>query len=114
MEEVIFIDPKGNIIQHKEICSHVGLAKKLIDENEELKAIYIEEGSPRADFFLIVYAGYLSVSVDPIYGMNLTVNVERITDVQKEIVNNYLISGAKISLVDKETIDTILTGRHRK
>ena len=114
MEEVIFIDPNGNIIQDKEICSHIGLAKKLIDENEELKERYINDGSPKADLYLIVYEGYLSVSVDPIYGMNLTVNTEKISDTQREIVNNYLISGAKISVVDKETQDEILYGRHRK
>ena len=46
--------------------------------------------------------------------MNLTVNTEKISDTQREIVNNYLISGAKISVVDKETQDEILYGRHRK
>ena len=57
MEEVIFIDPNGNIIQDKEICSHIGLAKKLIDENKELKERYINDGSPKADLYLIVYEG---------------------------------------------------------
>ena len=53
MEEVIFIDPNGNIIQYDNICSHVGVAAKLISENEELKQRYQESGCRVPNMFLI-------------------------------------------------------------
>ena len=114
MEEVIFIDPNGNIIQYDNICSHVGVAAKLISENEELKQRYQESGCRVPNMFLMVYEGYIAVSVDPIYGMNLTVNSERLTDIQKEIVRNYLISGARLSTINEETVNALMKGRHEK
>ena len=112
MEEVIFIDPDGNIIQYNEICSHIGLAVRLINENEELKQRYIDAGCPMANLYLIIYEGYISVSIDPVYGMNLTANNQRITNIQREIMNNYLICGAKLSLMDEESENIFDKGRH--
>ena len=100
MEEVIFIDLEGNIIEYNEICSHIGLSSKLISENEILKKLFIESGYKRPDLFLINEIGYISVSVDPNYGIRLIANSEKINSIQKEIIKNYLLDGGKISYID--------------
>lgn len=102
MEEVIYIDLDGNIIQYKNICSHIGLALKLIDENKELKYKFINSNNPRADLFIINDIGYISVSIDPIYGISMIANKKMLTDIQRTILNNYLICGAKLSLIESE------------
>lgn len=112
MEEVIFIDLKGNIIQYDEICSHIGLATKLVSENQELSKAFKESGYKRADLFLINYIGYISVSVDPIYGISLVVNNNKITDIQREILFNYGRAGAKITFLDKDIGQDSMVGRH--
>ena len=114
MEEVIFIDPKGNIIQYDNICSHAGIAEKLIEENEELKQKFEESGCSIPYVFLMVDEGYLAVNVDPVYGMTLTANVENLTDIQRSILNNYLIAGAKLSSIDLETAKKIIQSRNKK
>lgn len=112
MEEIIFIDLEGNIIQYKEICSHIGLAVKLITENEKLKELYNKSGYIRADLFLINEIGYMSVSVDPVFGINIVVNNDIITDIQRKILMNYGIAGAKISFLDQDIGQDTMGGRH--
>ena len=104
MEEVIFIDPNGNIIQYDNICSHVGVAAKLISENEELKQRYQESGCRVPNMFLMVYEGYIAVSVDPIYGMNLTAGFKAeifviIVLTSKSPLNAFLRLGSNLKLI---------------
>lgn len=112
MEEVIFIDLEGNIIQYNEICSHVGLASKIIAENEELKEKFTNSDCKRTDLFLINEVGYISVSVDPVFGISLIANNDKITDIQRKIMMNYGIAGAKITLLDQDIGQDTLNGRH--
>lgn len=98
---MIFIDLDGNIIQYGDMCSHIGLANKLINENDALKDKYINSSYSRADLFLINDIGYISVSIDPIYGIRIIVNDKKINNIQRLIMNNYLKIGAKISFIEQ-------------
>ena len=111
-EEVIFIDLDGNIVQYNEICSHVGLASKIISEDEHLKELFTNGDNKRVDLFLINEIGYISVSVDPVYGISLIANNQKITDIQRKILTNYGIAGAKITLLDQDIGQDSLNGRH--
>ena len=102
MEEVIFIDSNGNIKQDRDICSHIALAMKLIENDEELKQKYQSSNIKRYDLFLIQNMGYISVSVDSVYGIKLIVNNKCLTDTQRLIMNNYLKAGAKLTLTEPE------------
>ena len=113
-EEVIFIDSNGNIIQYNEICSHIGLASKIISEDEHLKELFKNSKSKRTDIFLIYELGYISVSVDPVYGIYLIANYEKLTEIQRKIVLNYGISGAKMTLLNCDIEQDTMTNRHKK
>ena len=107
-----FIDLDGNIIQYDEICSHIGLASKLVSENETLKELFINSNCKRPDLFLINEIGYISVSVDPVFGISLIANNQKLTDIQRTILMNYGRSGAKITFIDQNIKQNSVNGRH--
>ena len=54
----------------------------------------------------------MSVSVDPVFGINIVVNNDIITDIQRKILMNYGIAGAKISFLDQDIGQDTMGGRH--
>lgn len=113
MGEVFFIDLDGNEIQFSAINSHIGLSAKLISENEDLKKQFIESGYKRPDLFLINEIGYISVSIDSIFGTRIVANSEKITDAQMKSIRGYLIEGGKIDYIDPTPDDFQFEGRHK-
>jgi len=102
MEEVFFIDLNGNIISDDHISSHIGLSKKIVQNDEYLKEKFIESGYDKEDIFLLEYIGYTLGSGMP-YNRFLIINKEKTTKKQKETQFRFVQEGYAFHFTDEET-----------
>ncbi len=108
MEEVFFIDLDGKVIESDTIASHIGLAKDIVEKDENLKQEFIESGYYKEDIFLTNYKGYILGSGMP-YNRFILVNKEKTTPAQKKTALIYLEEGYRPYFTDdeKEKVNTL-------
>ncbi len=103
MDEVFFIDSNGKVLEDEHIESHIGLAKKIVDESEELKKEFIENGYEKEDLFLVDYKGYILGSGTN-YNKFIIVNKEKTTSSQKKTALTYIEEGYHPYFTDEEIV----------
>ena len=88
MEGAFFMDSNGNMISCDTISSHIGLANKLLEEDEQLREEF--KNSKRKDIidFLILDKGYVKVSNIGYY-RNIVYHSGKISQRQRELVYYY-------------------------
>ena len=62
MDEIFFVDKKGNKISSEEISSHIGLALQIIKQEQNLESEFKSSNEKNASIFLIKEKGYMAAS----------------------------------------------------
>ncbi len=89
---VSFIDIDGNEISSEDISSHIGLARKIVDENLELKNEFEKSGKDAMNF-LILDKGYIARGTIGNYYRNISYASDKISEKQKKIIVYYKEEG---------------------
>ena len=101
MNEVFFVDLDGKIISDDAISSHIGLAKKIVAANEELKIAFQNSDYTQEDLFLIQEIGYAE-GCNELYNQFLLINREKSTKKQKDVLYGLVQEGYKYYFADEE------------
>lgn len=87
-EKCSFIDKNGNEIFDEEISSHIGLAMKLLENNEKLRKEYEQSGKKDPIDFLIIDKGLLKLTKQAYY-RKCVYHSKKISDRQRQMIQYY-------------------------
>ena len=96
IDEAFFIDENGNKISSEEISSHIGLALRILEENEELKKEFEKSGKANPVEFLISNKGYMAGGTMGVY-KSITYKSSSITDKQRRLLGYYYEEGYRLN-----------------
>ena len=88
MDDAFFIDKDGNEIYSDTISSHIGLAKFILKNNQQLQEEYEKSSAHDPIDFLVQNEGYLKVSNIGYY-KKITYDSSNLSDRQKEVLDYY-------------------------
>ena len=88
MDEIFFVDKKGNKISSEEISSHIGLALQIIKQEQNLESEFKSSNEKNASIFLIKEKGYMAASETDIRNF-IVYNSLNVSEEQKRILEHY-------------------------
>ena len=105
--DVFLIDCEGKKYSSKTISSHIGLAMKRVDEDEELKKEFKESGKKSELEFLLGNKGDIAGSEISNYYKKITFDSKLASEIQKKIIKYYRDRGWNLEdlAIEKEKME---------
>jgi len=105
-----YINPDGRYVEYEDLASHIGIAVRIIEDDEKLKREFEESGIKLATDFLVYKKGFVQVTDDVgngYYFRKLVFSASKLSPVQKSMVMGLIDDGFTYENVDATTKDNI-------